>query len=52
MSKTKMMVTVSMVTEMARDINLTCVVAIRPLISNQMMVVVGRIKKTAMTIEI
>ena len=52
MSKTKMMVTVSMVTEMARDINLTCVVAIRPLISNQMMVVVVRIKKTAMTIEI
>ena len=47
-----MMVMVSMVTEMARDINLTCVVAIRPLISNQMMVVVVRIKKTAMTIEI
>ena len=47
-----MMVTVSMVTEMARDINLTCVVAIRPLINNQMMVVVVRIKKTVMTIEI
>ena len=47
-----MMVMVSMVTEMARDINLTCVVAIRPLINNQMMVV--RIKKTitVMTIEI
>ena len=40
-----------MVTEMARDINLTCVV---PLINNQMMVVVVRIKKTVtvMTIEI
>ena len=49
-----MMVMVSMVTEMARDINLTCVVAIRPLINNQMMVVVVRIKKTVtvMTIEI
>ena len=46
------MVMVSMVTEMARDINLTCVVAIRPLINNQMMVVVVRIKKTVMTIEI
>ena len=45
-----MMVMVSMVTEMARDINLTCVVAIRPLINNQMVMV--RIKKTVMTIEI
>ena len=45
-----MMVMVLMVTEMARDINLTCVVAIRP----QIMVVLIRIKKTitAMTIEI
>ena len=48
------MVMVSMVTEMARDINLTCVVVIRLLTNNQMMVVVVRIKKTitVMTIEI